>query len=364
MICRLICAKVKFTWALSIIFRCIILKNNYPSFIKKKRVCKEAIASGYICHTAPMKPFNLYKKLRNVFPVLFLWPALLFSQDSTVLQKSDSLQGKVEMQSEIPKLAADSGLNPKLQISIDQGHSLSPQIANPYVQAQGPIEYRVLQAFFPVVKDGLFYLLLGVLLFLGLIRYIFSKYFSDLFRIFFQTTFRQKSIREQLLQNRAASLALNLFFCISGGLFLYQLASYKHWISPENPWQTSLWCILLVVVVYTIKYVGLQISGWLFGIKELADTYAFIVFLINKVMGVMLLPATIMLALGTQTGVSVVLTLSLLVLGLLYFYRYIIAMPMVRAYSRVSSFHFFIYLCAFEIVPLLLVYKFVLQFIS
>jgi hypothetical protein len=202
------------------------------------------------------------------------------------------------------------------------------------------------------------------LLVLGIIRLIFWKYFSDLFRIFFQTTFRQKSIREQLLQNKTASLFLNGFFCVSAGLFLYQLAVYKGWLNPQPSLRIALIGAGIVGAVYGVKYVGLQLSGFLLGMAEVADAYTFIVFLLNKVIGVLLLPASIILALGVPEAKPVVVTIALLGVACLFLYRYFIAMPLVRNQMRLSGFHFFIYLCAFEIVPVLLIYRAVLDFVG
>jgi hypothetical protein len=235
---------------------------------------------------------------------------------------------------------------------------------NENVDLKAPVVFRSEPAFSAKEKDLVFYLLLGLLFILGFIRLVFWKYFNDLFRIFFQTTFRQKSIREQLLQNKMASLLLNIFFCISGGLFLYFLAHYKGWLQPDGFIKKALLCIALVSIVYSVKYIGLKISGWLFGMEEVTETYLFIVFLINKVVGVLLLPATMMLALGSNTLQPVLLIISLLGLMILYLYRYLIALPLVRNHSALTGFHFFIYLCAFEVVPVLLIYKLLLLILS
>jgi hypothetical protein len=235
---------------------------------------------------------------------------------------------------------------------------------NPYVNVKAPLVYRSEPAFLPTEKDLVFYVLLGLLFVLGLVRLVFAKYFNDLFRIFFQTTFRQKSIREQLLQNKMASMVLNFFFCISGGLFLYFVAGYKGWLEQSGFIQKGLLCIVLVAIVYTTKYVGLRISGWLFGMTDVTETYLFIVFLINKVVGVMLLPSIIILALGDKSLQPILLVVSLLLLSILYLYRYLIALPLVRNHSGLTGFHFFIYLCAFEVVPVLLIYKLLLLMLS
>jgi hypothetical protein len=236
---------------------------------------------------------------------------------------------------------------------------------NPYLDMQGALYYRLEKPFRPLSKDALFYWLAGGVLFLGMVRVGFSKYFSDMLRMFSQSSSRQKSIRDQLQQNRLASLLMNCFFFFSAGTFLYQLGQLKGWLSSDlNWWMQSLLCIGFVAAVYMIKYITIGLSGWLFGLSELADTYTFMVFLVNKIIGIILLPASVSLALGVADLQSVMVVASLFGLGFLFLYRYVLAFPMLRLHLRVIPFHFFIYFCAFEIVPVLLIYKWMLSFIN
>ncbi len=69
-------------------------------------------------------------------------------------------------------------------------------------------------------KDLQFYTLIALLLIYALLRNTFPKFFNDLFRLFFRTTLKQLQIREQLMQTPLPSLLLNVFFVISGGLYI------------------------------------------------------------------------------------------------------------------------------------------------
>lgn len=280
------------------------------------------------------------------------------SLDSTLKRQADTAKQLQKVKVLKDSVVADY-IKPKPDTSLQAFYTV-----NPYIKVNAPLVFRSETPVFQKEKDTVFYVIAGLLFVLGFIRLVFAKYFTDLFRIFFQTTFRQKSIREQLLQNKMASLLLNVFFCISGGLFLYFVASYKGWLQGNGFIQKAALCVALVTAVYTTKYIGLQISGWLFGMTDVTETYLFIVFLINKVVGVMLLPAIIILALGSSVLQPVLLVVSLLVLMILYLYRYLIALPLVRNHSGLTGFHFFIYLCAFEIVPVLLIYKLLLLILS
>ena len=111
-----------------------------------------------------------------------------------------------------------------------------------------------------------------------------------------------------------------------------------------------------------VKFLGLKIAGWVLGIKEATDSYIFIVFIINKMIGVLLLPFLIMLAFSEGRIYSVSLTISWCLLIAIYLYRFILTYSVIRNQIKVNPFHFFLYFCAFEIAPLLLVYRGLLVF--
>lgn len=234
---------------------------------------------------------------------------------------------------------------------------------HPYLPLQADVYYRMEPSFSPSHDDASFYALTGLVLVLAFMRGAFSKYFADLLRLFALSTLRQKSLREQLLQNRLASLLLNIFFCLSAGTFLYQLAQYQQWLPApsQQPGWAWLACIGFVAAVYLVKYISTATSGWVFGFRELAEQYNFLVFLVNKVVGMLLLPASIILALGSPGLQSVWVVLTVAGLGLLFIYRYVLAIPLLRQHVRAIPIHFFLYLCAFEIIPVLVLYKVVLS---
>lgn len=211
-------------------------------------------------------------------------------------------------------------------------------------------------------KDWLFYLLTALLVIYGFLRLLFPKYFSDLFRLFFRTTIKQRQIKEQLMQTPLPSLLLNAFFVLSGGLYASFLLQHFGLNTIGNFWLLLLYCCGGLSVLYFVKFAGLKIAGWLFGMEEAADSYVFIVFVVNKMMGILLLPFLVMIAFTVGDLYSAGLVLSWCMVGALLLYRFILTYAAVRNQVRVNPFHFFLYLCAFEIAPLLLVYKALLVF--
>ncbi|MEJ8841163.1 DUF4271 domain-containing protein [Lacibacter sp. H375] len=212
-------------------------------------------------------------------------------------------------------------------------------------------------------RDWLFYYILGIALLFGLLRISYLRYFSDMFRVFFRTSLRVNQIREQLVQSGLQSLLFNLFFAVAAGTYVYLLISYFD-VSVKLPdLFIPLITTVTIALMYLGKYVFLQVSGWLFGMKNAAETYSFIVFLINKIVGVVLLPFLFVIAFAEKELAGIAITISLVVIVGLFLYRFLRAYRPVQAEIKVGRFHFFIFFLAFEIAPLLVIYKLILGFL-
>lgn len=209
----------------------------------------------------------------------------------------------------------------------------------------------------PSSQDWMFYLLLAVLAILAFFRYFYTRYFNNLFRVFFNTSLRQSQLTDQLLQAKLPSLFFNLLFVITGGIYIFFLMQYQHWIRPANPVNTLAICILSVGGLYFAKYLTLGFTGWITGYREATNTYAFIIFLINKILGIMLVPVIIMMAFSPGFIVNAVVLISAIVIGLMFLLRFARSYSLLQHQLKVSRFHFFLYIIGVELLPLLLIYK-------
>jgi len=212
-------------------------------------------------------------------------------------------------------------------------------------------------------KEMLFYVIVALLMMFALLKLGFAKYFNDLFRVFFRTTLKQRQIKEQLIQTPLPSLIFNGFFVASAGLYANLLLHYYEFTPVENFWLLYLYCCIGLSIIYLVKFVGLKICGWLFNMQQAADSYIFIVFIINKVIGISVLPFLALLSFTDGTTHIVSLVLSWCCIGGLFLYRFILGYAAIRNEVRFNLFHFVLYLCAFEIAPLLLIYKLLLFFL-
>lgn len=234
---------------------------------------------------------------------------------------------------------------------------------HPYLPLYKPALYMLIDYRQREPKDDLFYLMAGILFVLAFIRVAFPKYFRNLFLLFFQTSLRQKQTRDQLLQDNLASLLMNFLFVISAGLYITLLIRYKNWTDIPF-WWLAAGAASVLLGVYLVKYLFLVFTGWVFNSKEAAGSYVFVVFLVNKVLGVLLIPFLLVLAFANPGIVQVAVTISLGVILLLLGYRYWVSFIAIRNKLKVNALHFLLYLCAVELLPLALIYKILMNYFN
>jgi len=229
------------------------------------------------------------------------------------------------------------------------------------IARESQVVYKIEQRFALPNKDLLFYSILVLVFLFGFVNNVFPQYFSKLFKQFSQSSLRMIQYREQLLQNSFGSLIINICFILSFSLMSTLLIFNRHLLALSF-WEGFFYISLFFTFLYIGKYISLQIAGYVFNSKELVNTYIFVVFMINKVLGVLLVPFILILAFAKPIFHPYAIGGAALITVLLILYRYLFSLTSVRNKLHISSFHFFLYLCAFEILPLTILYKFIVQY--
>ena len=209
-------------------------------------------------------------------------------------------------------------------------------------------------------RDIVFYILIFLLFFLGLVKTSFPKYVNHIFSLSFQATFRQTQTRDQMAQNFFPAFMLNLLFVLCGGLFITQFAQYKNW-STLPFWQLFVYSTIILLVIYIIKYAVISFTGWVFNAKDAAAEYRFVVFLINKLLAILLIPLLFFIAYSGSYVQNIFTTIVICLAVFSLAVRYLVSLARIRKNLSVTAFHFFVYLCAVEIMPLLVIYKLLFQ---
>lgn len=261
------------------------------------------------------------------------------------------------------KRVADSLLILAQKKSLRDTTSFKKLMTHPYLPMQTKPSFRINELHIAPNFDGRFYLIIGMLFYLAFIKVTFPKYFSNLFQLIFQSPIRQKQTREQLQQNNLAALFSNILFILNASIFVSLIAVKNAWVDLSL-YNCMAYSAIAFTGLYLFKFLFLWFSGWLFSQREAIGNYSFIVFLTNKVMGVFLIPAILLLAFSPVSVQDFAYNTAIIIISILFVYRYLISFSIVRASLKVSAFHFFLYLCTCEVLPMFVLYKLITDFIS
>ncbi|WP_394698308.1 DUF4271 domain-containing protein [Labilibaculum manganireducens] len=203
--------------------------------------------------------------------------------------------------------------------------------------------------------------MVGVLLFtlilMAIVRFSFSKF---LLRVFDSTINYQTSsnlLLEKNMRNLRGSIFLNLLFYVNFTLFIVQYLVYILSLNHEhNNIVFFLYCFVGLVGLYNTKFIFIRFIGYIFnGIKE-SKEYLHTVSIYNKNLGVILLPITISAPFIAQHSVPMLLNSGLILTLIFYVFRLSRGLKILFR-QHVSIFYMILYLCALEILPLLMIYK-------
>lgn len=230
-------------------------------------------------------------------------------------------------------------------------------LKNRFINIKDPSVFLSEQPHSASGKEFLFYSLCIIVLILGIFKTFYSTYFKNLFRVYFNTSLRQTQLAEQLLQAKLPSFILNIFFTITTGIYFWLLFSHYHLSRLANNKFLLASCILVVALLYFIKFCLLRFTGWVSDIQQTTDNYIFVIFLVNKIMGIILVPIIILLAFLKPEWSVIVANISFMILGLLFLSRYIKSYGAIEKKMPLNPFHFVIFILAAEIIPLIIIYK-------
>lgn len=325
------------------------------------------------------------KQVSFILLFLIIWVSVFAQRDTLVKSRINNTTEKVAADSQIFKISADSlknadSLNLAIEDSLQKDsieRSLAKElivhhsdtstytaiIFNFYFPFDKKPEMMIEQKRISSSNDLLFYVLMGLILIVGFVRVTFSKYFSSLFELFFQTSFRQHQTRDQLLQDKLPSLIMNILFVFSGGMLITLMAKFQGWIVIDF-WWLYLYSCLLLAVIYLTKYLFLLFFGWIFNATSAVNTYLFVIFLVNKIMAILFIPLILFLAYASIKMANISLTIAEILIVIFLIYRYVASLGTIRRTLHVNALHFFLYICAAEVLPLLIIYKVLFNYIQ
>jgi len=244
--------------------------------------------------------------------------------------------------------------------SIKQGKKFSlneflQESSNLNISAK-PVNYVINERNF-IQDDFNFYVILFVVFYFAIIKAVFSKYFATLFRVFFNASLRQSQLTDQLVQAALPSLLYNILFSFTFTLYIYYFIQHSGIIKIGDDPLLIFYILSAVVVLYILKWSFIKFLGWLSNFNKLADNYLFIVFLLNKILGICLLPLIVLIAFSNSLFVNIALIISYVLIFIIFALRYLKMYETITAGIKMNKLHFLLLVFALEILPIMLISK-------
>jgi len=200
---------------------------------------------------------------------------------------------------------------------------------------------------------------LGIILF-ATIRYAYSKYMEHLFLSLFNYATSVRLFQEKSYPLFHGAFRLEAIFYITFPIFIFQTLNLFKWESHGANPLNFLFVFGIVLLYFFVKKFLYRISGSMFQTQPETREYLFNIDNFNRSLGIILLPIVILISFApVENPVFIVYVgiLIVLIFNLLLLHRGIL----ILLKKQFSIFYLFLYLCTLEFLPLLLIYKVVVE---
>lgn len=165
-------------------------------------------------------------------------------------------------------------------------------------------------------------------------------------------------LREKERSGTAAYLTWYLFFFVNAGIFLFQAGNW--WTNgtfPGDQYLFMVWISFGVICFYLLKHAILYFIGSIFPLQKPMHQYSFSINLSNALLGLALFPINVGISYSDGTPRDIFLFIGFSIVAISYIFRILRGLWIGLPYLVTSPIHFFLYICAVEMAPVLILVK-------
>lgn len=290
--------------------------------------------------------------LRSLFIIILLGLGCFLHQSSTFGQDSIAIANTLPLQ--------DS-----TSFAIDSGQYLSPSVYDTLLRIvleDFPIDSLKQNFDIQPIKEENnsalpFYALLFIIGIFGYVRFNFFSYIYAVRQSFFNINLAQQFFEEHVYSVSPASFFLNL-----NAVLIYTLLAFlslRYFGKMQHIGDMSLVGIALaaVLAVGLSRYWAYRVAAYILPIEKTLLFYLFNIRILNYVMSAALVPLLLILAFADNAFLEGTIWLIFIVIISFGIYRCYRGILIGEETMKYNKFHFFVYLCTFEIAPILILYK-------
>ncbi len=202
-----------------------------------------------------------------------------------------------------------------------------------------------------------------VLIVLLLVAFLRTN-FKELLKHTWQSVLKQIATNRKYIERGSHSAignaTLDIIFVLNISVLLYFVLSSS--ITLKQEWLKYIVLLAITIVFLLFKTILYKAVGSIIHAQELAREHVFNVATTNRVLGLILLPLSLILAFPHMESKFILYILSGLVL-LIGYIALILRTIRILIPTGVSIFYLILYLCTLEIIPLLYVYKLITEYL-
>lgn len=199
---------------------------------------------------------------------------------------------------------------------------------------------------------------------LTLLVLVKARFFSKVIKIV-QSTFSLRALqeleREEISPFRLYSVLLNLFFILNLSFLSYKINVIYKFILADKPDIAQFFFFLtLIIFISGIKAIANRALGYFTNEKKIISEYAVNSLFINQTFGLFMFPWTVLLQLSTLNPI-IFISCAVILLALAVLLKWYRGVMIGLIEERIGILQIFSYFCSLEILPILIVVKYVIE---
>jgi hypothetical protein len=199
-------------------------------------------------------------------------------------------------------------------------------------------------------------IIIALLLYTALLNFSLGSDVKNIFQPFFNKRSGQLDKDERQIST-GAFIGLLVLFCLTFGLFLYMLAGYNNVYYSVSGMPLFAWLSLVIFSLTALKFLVLKIIGFLFDVNPIVSDYITTLYLTYFNIAFVFLPIVVCFSLISAALIPVLLAAGVILIVVVFVWIYLRSSAGIISNFRFHKFYLFIYLCALEICPVLVLIK-------
>lgn len=202
-------------------------------------------------------------------------------------------------------------------------------------------------------------ILVIILVLISKIKITFPRLTPSVLQSYLRLSETNKLFKSKNKRNTVCYAYMNFLSIITSSVFIFELGMFYNFFDESLP--ILLVYITGVLVIFILfKILLAKILGFIFRSNDAATEYSFNLLLIWKTLGIVLIPFVLSIPFVNFSTISYFLIVGVSVVGISYILVILRGIKILFT-KHVSFLYMILYLCALEIVPLVIAYKYIMN---